>query len=78
MCLDECTLRRPRENVGSHPYVRKLIGCHHGKLFSEPCTECEIVGLREEYARAVKTVMRVRDRLRVLGVGTMEDATCKN
>ena len=50
-----------------HPYVRKMIGCGHGRLFSEPCNECEIVALKEEYRRAIRTVQRVRDRLRVLG-----------
>ena len=56
-----------RDHDPNHPYVRRLIGCGHGVLFSEPCVECEIVGLLEEYKRAVKTVMRVRDRLRQLG-----------
>ncbi len=51
----------------NHPYVRKLVGCGHGRLFSEPCVDCEVVGLMDEYKRAVKTVMRVRDRMRVLG-----------
>jgi len=51
----------------NHPYVRRMIGCGHGVLFSEPCVECEIVGLLDEYKRAVKTVMRVRDRMRQLG-----------
>ena len=47
-----------------HPYVRKMIGCGHGRLFSEPCNECEIVALKDEYRRAVRTVQRVRDLLR--------------
>ena len=51
----------------SHPYVRKLIGCGHGRLFSEPCVDCEIVGLMGEYKRAVATVQRVRNRMRQLG-----------
>ncbi len=51
----------------THPYVRKLIGCGHGRLFSEPCVDCEVVGLMDEYKRAVKTVMRVRDRMRQIG-----------
>lgn len=56
-----------RDHDPNHPYVRRLIGCGHGVLFSEPCVECEIVGLLDEYKRAVKTVMRVRDRMRQLG-----------
>ena len=51
----------------SHPYVRKLIGCGHGRLFSEPCQDCEIVKLHEQYTNAIRTVQIVRDRLRVLG-----------
>lgn len=51
----------------NHPYVRRLIGCGHGVLFSEPCVDCEVVGLMNEYKRAVKTVQRVRDRMRQLG-----------
>ena len=50
-----------------HPYVRKMIGCSHGVLFTDYCQECEIVGLIDEYKRAVRTVQRVRDRMRVLG-----------
>lgn len=56
-----------RDHDPNHPYVHRLIGCGHGVLFSEPCVECEIVGLLDEYKRAVKTVMRVRDRMRQLG-----------
>lgn len=56
-----------REHDPNHPYVRKLIGCGHGRLFSEPCVDCEVVGLMDEYNRAVKTVQRVRDRMRQLG-----------
>lgn len=56
-----------RDHDPNHPYVRRLIWCGHGVLFSEPCVECEIVGLLGEYKRAVKTVMRVRDRMRQLG-----------
>jgi len=56
-----------REHDPNHPYVRKLVGCGHGRLFSEPCTDCEIVGLHEQYRNAILTVQIVRDRLRVLG-----------
>ena len=51
-----------------HPYVMKLIGCGHGVLFKDPCRECQIVGLQEEYRRAVKTIQRVRNELRRLGL----------
>lgn len=51
----------------NHPLLRRLKGCGHGVLFSEPCVDCEVVGLMDEYKRAVKTVQRVRDRMRQLG-----------
>jgi|GEM_PF-2936314 len=56
-----------REHDPNHPYVRSFRGCGHGRLFTEPCQDCEIVNLHDEYRRAVRTVQRVRDRLRVLG-----------
>lgn len=56
-----------RDHDPAHPYVLTLKGCGHGRLFSEPCVDCEIVGLMNEYTRAVKTVQRVRDRMRQLG-----------
>ena len=56
-----------RQHDASHPYVRSMKGCGHGRLFSEPCVDCEIVGLRQQYKDAVQTVMRVRNRLRALG-----------
>ena len=56
-----------RQHDAQHPYVRSLKGCGHGRLFSEPCVDCEIVGLRRQYKDAVQTVMRVRNRLRELG-----------
>lgn len=51
----------------THPYVRKLIGCGHGVLFKDYCRDCEIVGLQERYRTAVRTIQRVRDRMRELG-----------
>ena len=51
----------------AYPYVSKWIGCGHGKLFTEQCRECEIASLRDEYKSAIKTVIRIRDRLRMLG-----------
>lgn len=51
----------------NHPYVRQCVGCGHGVLFTEPCVECEIVSLQDQYRRAVRTVQTVRDRMRVLG-----------
>ena len=56
-----------RDHDPNHPYLRKMVGCGHGRLFSEPCVDCEVVGLMDEYKRAVKTVQRVRDRMRQLG-----------
>jgi hypothetical protein len=56
-----------RPHDPKHPYVMRLIGCGHGVLFTTPCRDCEIVGLMDEYKRAIRTVQRVRDRMRVLG-----------
>ena len=39
----------PRDHDPAHPYLRTLKGCGHGRLFSEPCVDCEVVGLMEEY-----------------------------
>ena len=62
------TVNEPlRQHDASHPYVRSMKGCGHGRLFSEPCVDCEIVGLRQQYKDAVQTVMRVRNKLRELG-----------
>mgnify|MGYP000423289729 CR=1 FL=1 len=62
------TVNEPlRQHDAQHPYVRSLKGCGHGRLFSEPCVDCEIVGLRQQYKDAVQTVMRVRNKLRELG-----------
>ena len=66
VCDTPCTTAMRVHNP-DHPYVRKMVGCGHGRLFSEPCNECEIVALKDEYRRAIRTVQRVRDRLRVLG-----------
>ncbi len=57
----------PKPHDPQHPYALKFIGCGHGVLFVNECVDCEIVGLIDEYKRAVKKVARVRDRLRVLG-----------
>jgi len=51
----------------NHPYVRRLIGCGHGRLFTEPCVDCEIAGLREQYSNAIRTVGSVCARLHDLG-----------
>ncbi len=56
-----------REHDPTHPYVTKMIGCGHGRLFTEPCVDCEIVGLKEKYRNAARTIQRVRDRMRELG-----------
>lgn len=50
-----------------HPYVLKFIGCGHGVLFSQPCVDCELVGLQDEYNRAVKTIARIEARVAKLG-----------
>lgn len=55
------------EHDPNHPYLRRLVGCGHGKLWDEPCVDCEVAGLMDEYKRAALTIARVRDRMRVLG-----------
>lgn len=50
-----------------HPYVMKCIGCGHGKLFTEPCTDCEIVRWTARYRDAIREVARCRNELRRLG-----------
>ncbi|QIN95357.1 hypothetical protein PBR31_00046 [Xanthomonas phage PBR31] len=59
---------KPKAHDPNHPYVQRFIGCGHGVLFTEPCVDCEIVGLLDEYKTAVRKVQRTRDRLRSLGV----------
>lgn len=56
-----------REHDPSHPYVRRLIGCGHGRLFTEPCIDCEIVDLRLQYRNAMRAIDIVRCRLQDLG-----------
>lgn len=65
--MSEANDEYSRDHDPAHPYLRTLKGCGHGRLFSEPCVDCEVVGLMDEYKRAVKTVQRVRDRMRQLG-----------
>lgn len=56
-----------REHDPKHPYVLKRTGCGHGRPYSEPCVDCEIVWLHERHRYAARTIARVRDRLRELG-----------
>ena len=68
------------ERNPDHSYLRRLDGCGHGRLWAESCPECEIAGLLDQYRRAVRTVARVRDRLRVLGApmpGMAKDAEAR-
>lgn len=55
------------EHDPNHPYVLRFVGCGHGVLFTDYCVECEIVELQDKYRSAIRTVMRVRDRMRQLG-----------
>lgn len=55
------------EHDPHHPLVRSLKGCGHGVLFTDYCRDCEIVQLHDQYKRAVRTVMFVRNRLRAMG-----------
>ena len=50
-----------------HPYVLRFIGCGHGVLFSQPCVDCELVSLHDQYNRAVKTIFKIQGRLKELG-----------
>ena len=50
-----------------HPYVLKFIGCGHGVLFSDPCVDCELASLHDQYNRAVKTISKIQGRLKELG-----------
>lgn len=56
-----------REHDPSHPYVRRLIGCGHGRLFTESCIDCDIVDLMLQYRNAIRTIDIVRGRLQDLG-----------
>ena len=60
-------LIEPKPHDPHHRYVLTMRGCGHGVLFRDYCRDCEIVQLREQYRNAVRTVQRVRDRMRVLG-----------
>ena len=57
----------PKPHDPHHRYVLTMRGCGHGVLFRDYCRDCEIVQLTEQYRNAVRTVQRVRDRMRVLG-----------
>lgn len=56
------------EHDPNHPYVRKMIGCGHGVLFTDYCKYCEIVSVIERYKTAIRTVQHCRNDLRRLGV----------
>lgn len=60
-------LIEPKPHDPHHRYVLTMRGCGHGVLFRDYCRDCEIVQLREQYRNAVRTVQRVRYRMRVLG-----------
>lgn len=50
-----------------HPYVRGLVGCGHGVLFTDYCRDCAVACVQEQYTAAVRTVQRLRNELRKLG-----------
>ena len=58
---------QPRPNDPNHRYVRALVGCGHGRLFTEPCVDCEVVSLMEKYRHAVRDIERVLERMKQLG-----------
>lgn len=43
--------------------VRAFRGCHHGRVWTEYCAECEKVGLRETIAFASARIANARKRL---------------
>lgn len=51
----------------NHPYIGRFIGCGHGKLFTEPCVDCEVIALTEDYRLSIKALVRARDRLHAIG-----------
>ena len=63
----ELTAEPPRIHDPNHPYVRRLVGCGHGRLFTEPCVDCEVVGLMEKYRGAMRDIERVKARMQQLG-----------
>lgn len=57
-----------KEHDPHHPYVKRLIGCGHGVLFSDYCRDCEIVWVMDSYRSAVRKVQSCRENLRRLGI----------
>lgn len=57
-----------KEHDPNHPYVRRLVGCGHGVLFTDYCRDCEIVSIKTRYKSAIRTVQSCRNELRRLGV----------
>ncbi len=58
---------QPRPYDPNHRYVMALVGCGHGRLFTEPCVDCEVVSLMEKFRHAVRDIERVRERMKQLG-----------
>lgn len=50
-----------------HPYLRSLVGCGHGVLFTDHCRDCEVTAAQDRYRAAVRAVQHCRNELRRLG-----------
>lgn len=61
------TLGSPYASPRAEWLVRNMLGCHHGLLWAEHCKGCEIVGLRQQYADAVRRAENARQRLMAMG-----------
>lgn len=57
-----------KEHDPNHPYLRRMVGCGHGVLFTDYCRDCEIVSVRAKYTSAIRTIQSCRNDLRRLGV----------
>ena len=57
-----------KEHDPNHPYVRRMVGCGHGVLFTDYCRDCEIVSVKQKYKNAVCAIQSCRNDLRRLGV----------
>lgn len=60
-----------------HQYVRHFVGCGHGVLFKDYCKNCEIILLVANYKNAQKTIQRVRNRLKEMGVEDFPEGVIK-
>lgn len=60
--------RNASHNERRYVCLCEMVGCGHGRLYTEPCVDCEIVGLKQEYKSAVKAIERITKRMNELGI----------